>query len=169
MGRKIIAVMTLLLITGCADFDLHVRRDATPVKAAVILIGSFESRNMNYDPYVAAEYREVLRFEFFKKGINALLLSEADNPAQADAEKISALSSKYSGDIFIRGVISQRESGFLTDREVNSTVSFFLYAGDGKQVGEAYYYTDDSAALESVKRSAVERFVNEFLKHAKSR
>ncbi len=169
MGREIIAVITLFLITGCADFDLHIRKETFPVKVSKILIGNFECRNMNYDPYVAEEYRDALKFEFFKKGIDALLLPEHEGSLQNDPDKTSALAAKYSGDILIRGVISERESGFLTDREVRSYVSFFVYSCDGREIGEGYFYTENPAANESIKRSAAEKFTNEFLEYTKSR
>ena len=165
MGRKIIIVCILLLITGCAEFDLYIKKGKTPAKVSKVLIGSFEFRNMAYDPYVSNEYREALKFEFFKREVDAVLISENGDSSQELTEKIPGIAAKYKGDIFIRGIITQRETGFLTDREIHSSVNFIIYSSEGKQIGESYYYTVEPAADESVKRAASGKFVKEFLEH----
>ncbi|HRX49645.1 MAG TPA: hypothetical protein P5120_19125 [Spirochaetota bacterium] len=165
MGRKIIFTFMLFMITGCAEFDLHIRSERVPAKVSKILIGNFEFRNMTYDPYISTEYREAIKFEFFKRGIDALLIPDSENSLTDYIEKIPELAGKYKGDIFIRGIISQRETGFLTDREINSSVNLIIYSADGRQIGESYYYTDKQAADESAKRDLSERFVNTIIKN----
>ncbi len=169
MGKKITAFLTaIVLLTGCASFDLNIRNNGTAVKITKILIGNFEFRNLSYDPYISAEYREALRYEFFKRGVNTLIIPDAEDSPKGDSISASALAAKYSGDILIRGVITQRESGFLTDREISSSVNMLIYAADGQQIGESFFYTDEPASDEAVKRSAVVKFVTEFLSNTKS-
>ncbi|HOP63469.1 MAG TPA: hypothetical protein PK358_07965 [Spirochaetota bacterium] len=169
MGKKITALLALLLFTGCAEFDLHIRKGAAPVKASKILIGNFEFRNMSFDPYVAPEFREALKFEFFKRGFDAELIPEGEELSTTGNGKLKALAEKYSGDIIICGVISQRETGFLTDREIRSSVSFLVFSGAGEQIGEGYYYADVAASDEYVRRGAAGKFVKQFLGHVKAR
>lgn len=168
MGRKITAVMILLLMTGCGSFEFYIKKNSVIVKIPKILIGDFELRNMIYDPYVAAEYREALKYEFFKRGINICLLPENEDSFKNDTDKTSAIAVKYAGDILIRGIICQRESGFLTSRKVNSSITFMVYSGNGKQIGEGFFYIEDPASDESVKRTAAEKFVSEFLEQTRS-
>lgn len=169
MGQKITAVLTILiLLTGCSSFDLNIRNNGAPIKATKILIGNFEFRNLSYDPYVSAEYREALRYEFFRRGINVLIIPESEDSPKGDSATASAVAGEYSGDILIRGVITQRESGFLSDREIASSVNILVYAADGQQIGESYFYTEEPASDESVKRSAVVKFVTGFISNTKS-
>lgn len=163
MGRVIIFLIAALVMTGCADFELQVKKGALRARPSTVIIGSFELRSMNYDPYVAQGFREALRFEFFKRGIPAVLADRQDEEPANDSQKITGMMGKHSADVFIRGVICQRESGFLTDLEVNSSISFVVYGKDGTVLGEGYYYTDDRAGSETVKRRAAARFVSEFL------
>lgn len=169
MGRITALVAVLLFITGCSGFDLNIRNSGMPVKTSRVLIGNFEFRNLSYDPYLSSEYREALRYEFFKRNVNALLIPETEDQPKGDFASASALAGKYSGDILIRGVITQRESGFLTGREISSSVSFLVYAADGRQIGEGYFHTDEAASEESVKRKAAVRFVTGLLDNSVSR
>ena len=70
-----------------------------------------------------------------------------------------------SGDVVIKGVISQRESGFLTDRKTDTIISFTVYGKSGKVLGEGFYHDNESAGEESVRRSAADKFVSELIKN----
>ena len=163
MGRVIIFLIASVVMTGCADFDLQVKKGALRARPSTVLIGSFELRSMNYDPYVAQGFREALRFEFFKRGIPAVLTDRQDEEPANDSQKVAGMMGKYSADVFIKGAICQRESGFLADLEVNSSISFVVYGKEGTVIGEGYYYIADRAGNETVKRRAAAKFVSEFL------
>ena len=167
MGRKIklLLVLSALLygICGCADFELCVKKELKTIKPRVVLVGPFEIRNMNFDPYASEEFRDALKFEFFRSGYNTICvpkIEQNDNYSSVWAEKICTV---YSGDILIRGVISQRETGFLAERENATRISFTVYNRSGEVIGEGFYYDNESAGDESFRRRAAERFVSELI------
>jgi len=169
MGRKITVNALFLLIisasAGCADFEMHVKKEARGIKPAVILIGPFENRNMNYDPYVSEELRDSLKFEFFRKGYNAIPVLKNESVSLSESAWAVKSCSENSGDILIRGVISQRESGFLAEREVETVITFRIYGRSGSVLGEGIYHAGKSAGEQSLRRDAAEKFVSEFLKN----
>ncbi len=167
MGRKIIFLMILLGVVltagGCADFDFHVRDEARGVKPAVILIGKFDIRNMNYDPFVAEEFRDALKFEFFRSGYKSVSLKNPDAVVTDEAEWAAKICSDNKGDILITGVISERESGFLADRKTDTLITFTVYGKTGTLIGNGFYHVDESAGDESVRRNAADKFASELL------
>lgn len=168
MGRKIVFLTLLLhlilLSSGCSRFELHIKKEASGAKPAAILIGRFDIRNMNYDPYVAEEFRDALKFEFFKRGYNSVKIPVNGPILVNESEWAVKMCSENSGDILIMGVISQRESGFLADRETNSLISFTVYRKDGVIIGEGFYHDKKSAGEESLRRDAADEFVTQLMK-----
>jgi hypothetical protein len=169
MGKKmnfiIIIVSMLLGAAGCADFELYIKKEARGVKPSVIIIGQFDIRNMDYDPYISEEFRDALKFEFFRRGYNSVLIPRGDIVPVKESEWAAKICSTNSGDILIKGVISQRESGFLANREVETLLSFTVYGKDGAVLGEGFYHDNDSAGNESLRRGAADRFVTGLLKN----
>ncbi len=169
MGREInfiiILISIILGVSACADFELHVKKEGQSIKPSVILIGPFETRNMNYDPYVSEEFKDALKFEFFRRGYNAVLISKSDPLTSTGTDWAAKTSKDNAGDILIKGVISQRESGFLADREIETLVSFTIYSSNGAIIGEGFYHDSRSAGEESLRRSAADKFVSEFIKN----
>ena len=167
MGLKVNAIIVVLIIlsaiTGCADFDLHIKNEARGVKPAIILIGQFDTRNMNYDPFVAEELRDAIKFEFFKKGYNSISLKNSDAAVLSESELAAKICADNKGDLLVTGVISQRESGFLADRKTDTLITFSIYNKTGAVTGKGFYHIDESAGDESVRRSAAYRFVSELL------
>jgi hypothetical protein len=150
--------------SGCADFNLHVKDEARGLKPAVILIGQFEIRNMNYDPFVAEEFRDAVKFDFFKKGYNSVSLKKTDTPVLNETEWAAKTCAENNGDILITGVISQRESGFLADRKTDTLITFTIFGRTGAVIGKGFYHVDKSAGDEPVRRDAAEKFASSLLK-----
>ncbi|PKL18180.1 MAG: hypothetical protein CVV49_07225 [Spirochaetae bacterium HGW-Spirochaetae-5] len=164
--RKIIilAILTAALsAVGCADFDLHVKEETRGLKPAVILIGHFEIRNMNYDPYVSEEFRDALKYAFFRRGYNSVSLKNTDLSDLTETECAAKTCADNNGDILVTGVISQRESGFLADRKTNTLITFTIYNKTGTVAGKGFYHVDQSAGDETVRRDAADKFVSELL------
>lgn len=168
MGRIIIFLTVLLSLTlltsGCAEFELHVKNEAQVAKPSVILIGQFDMRNLNYDPYAADEFRDALKFEFFKRGYSAVTVNGSESGTESESQGAVKICSDNSGDILVRGVISQRESGFLADRKTETLISFIIYRKDGVILGEGFYHDSKSAGEESLRRDAASEFVSSLLK-----
>ncbi len=151
-------------VTGCADFKLHMKDEARNIKPHTILIGLFESRNMIYDPYAAEEFRDALKFELFRKGYNAILVQKNEPLNGNEIDWAAKICRDNIGEMLIKGVISQRESGFLADRETETIVSFTIYAKNGVVLGEAFYRDNKSAGTDNLRRSAADKFVTELIK-----
>jgi hypothetical protein len=169
MGRKlkfcIMACLAVLLFaSGCAGFDLHVKEEAHGTGPAVILLGNFEVRNMNYDPFVAEEFRDALKYEFFRKGYRAVPLNTKVSSSAADAQWAGKTCAENGGDILIRGFISQRETGFLTDRETKTLISFTVFRKDGEVIAEGFYNDNRAAGEDSLRRDAASKLVSELMK-----
>lgn len=168
MGRIIIFLTILpalmLLSSGCARFELHVKKEASGTKPSVILIGPFDMRNMNYDPYVADEFRDALKFEFFRRGYNSITVPVSSQTPVKESEWASKTCTDNSGDIIIKGVISQRESGVLADRETDTLISFTIFRKDGFILGEGFYHDKKSAGEESLRRDAADAITAELMK-----
>ncbi len=150
-------------LSGCADFNLHVKDEARGSKPSVILIGQFEIRNMNYDPYIAEEFRDAVKFEFFKKGYNSVSLKRSEVPVLNESEWAVKTCADNNGDILITGVISQRDSGFLADRKTDTLITFTIFGKTGIVIGKGFYHIDKSAGEEPVRRDAAKKFVSELL------
>lgn len=164
---KIIIIMLFVMpgVSGCADFELHIKKEAESIKPSVIIIGSFETRNLNYDPYVSDEFRDSLKFEFFRRGYNSVSISKSDTVTTSGTEWAAKICKDNAGDILIRGVISQRESGFLADREIETLVSFTIFGKNGTVIGEGFYHDNTSAGEVSLRRAAADKFVTELIKN----
>ena len=165
MERRLIILVMIVLsaVTGCADFDLHIKDEARGVKPSVILLGRFDTRNMNYDPYVAEEFRDAVKFEFFKNGYNCVSLKNSDDVIPNESEWASKVCAENKGDLLVTGVISQRESAFLADRETDTLITFTIYNKTGVVTGKGFYHIDKSAGDEPVRRGAASKLVSELL------
>jgi hypothetical protein len=164
-GLIIISAMLSAVLSnvGCADFDLHLKDETRGFKPAVILISQFEIRNMNYDPYVAEEFRDALKYSFFRRGYNSVSLKNTDLSGLTESEWAAKTCLDSRGDILITGVISQRESGFLADRKTDTLITFTIYGKTGAVAGKGFYHVDQSAGDETVRRDAADKFVSELL------
>lgn len=159
----VILTAALSVLSGCADFNLHVKDEVQGSKLSLILIGHFEIRNMNYDPYIAEEFRDAVKFEFFKKGYNSVSLKKPDAPVLNELEWAVKTCADNNGDILITGVISQRESGFLADRKTDTLITFTIFGKTGFVIGKGFYHIDKSAGEEPVRRDATKKFVSGLL------
>jgi hypothetical protein len=165
MGRKIIIILITLCIQGCAEFEFHVRKNDGKAKSPVILLCLFEVRNMNYDPYLSAEFTDLLKYELFSRGRDCIVMHK--NMSSADNESVwaSKICAENSGNILIRGVISRRETGFFPDRKVSSVITFTVYDRNGKIIGEGFYQDDQDTGGNSFMKDAARKFVTSLLEN----
>lgn len=163
MGRKIIFIIMLFSVYGCTDFELHVRKEARGHKPGKILICPFDIRNTNYDPYISGEFADSLRYELFTRGYTGIVVTNKNNRPEDESAWVIKTCAGFSGDILVRGVISQRETGFFSDRKVSSLISFIVYDKNGAVIGEGFYYDDVPAAEQSVRKGAAGKFVSSLL------
>lgn len=196
--RKPVLVISLLviltLLLSCSGLEIQFQPKAMNNRPNKILIGAFENRILEYNPFIIKNFRDALKFEFLKLGYDAELLAldeskNADDIACADKkvdvsdnkkipnsqtnnfstqkEKIKVCCEKYASDMFIKGSISVLENGELVDSKTTTLISVMLYNKYGEQIGEAHY--NGSERLSDAK--AIKIIANKFARkiHSKLR
>lgn len=161
-------VLLIVFCAGCADMQMFVKDDFRGKKPARILIGNFFSRDMNYDPFLADELREQIRFAFFKNSYDVRLVKrEADDKKTYDnPADVAALCASSGADVFISGVVSRKEAGSFADRKVYYSASFIIRDKNGNISGEGTYSDRNLDAPVFIKEAA-ETFVDEFVKQVR--
>ncbi|MBN2041118.1 MAG: hypothetical protein JW864_13830 [Spirochaetes bacterium] len=155
-NRKLPLTGLLFIIAlSCASKDIYINKsDIRNVKK--ILIADFEKRFMKYDPYIAENFRDAIRFEFIKLGFKVESLpliaetSESDNDIKNSTEK--NVTKKTAGkfindsksDLIIYGVISEKDYGDAIDTDISTSIVLHLYNKYGKKIGEARYICSDT-------------------------
>ena len=167
MKKFIIIFSIITSISSCSSYEFHKAKNKQITKVSKVLIGYFQSRNLNYDPFVVDNFRDTLRFELFKKGYKAELLHivRDDDPdlmnektkklktPKTDTDKIKSIKyqcKKAKADILLQGVISEKEIGDIISRKRSTSISIQIYDSKGDKVGEAQYIT--SKTLSSAMR-----------------
>ncbi len=151
-------IFVSMILCSCATNEFH----RTPEQfAGKVLVGNFSLRNMDFDPFLVSDFKDILGLEFFKSGYEVKCESSKVGE-EFNGEKISRLCQKFNCDYYVGGVISSGEMGFLLDREMQSRVSFKIFSSLGKKLGEASYSVDKSFADRAVQRDCAEAFVSEF-------
>jgi hypothetical protein len=160
----IICICAAFICSGCSTFDMHVKNRKSMTAPSLVLIDTFELRDMNYDPHAAREFSEAIRFELFRKGYLSRIISPSKEDEKRDMpERARLLCGEYKGDIFVTGVISRRESGFLTDRKISTGITFLIYNSSGVLLGEGYFSEADSPDMSAAGRKGARKFTGELI------
>ncbi len=165
MKTGISTFLLLFAFSSCSTMDLHIKESALSSKPGKILIGFFEKRNMKYEPFFEKNFRDSLRFQFFQLGYNAIVIkpdrSEGNKQGKHDlsSEGIKKIMSRYGGDLFIQGAISEMEIGDIADNKTSTTVIFQIYNKSGEIAGEAQCITSDTIVDASVRNEVTKSFV----------
>lgn len=161
--KRTLLCAAVMICTGCTHMELFIK-DSISSNPSRILIGGFDARDMAYDPFIAEEFRESLRFSLFRRGCDVTLWQRGEQDkknydTQADA---AALCSAANSDILITGVVSRKECGSFADRKVYYSVSFVIRDKSGTVSGEGNY-SDSNVDAPVFIREAAESFACEFL------
>lgn len=134
MKRQSFKLCALIAISGaCASVDYHINRPVAPVTS--VLIGQFEKRGFDYNPFVAKNLREALGFEFFRRGVEVRCPSEPS--ASPDAASIESLCKSAGADLYLQGSCWEITTGEIMEPETVSSVTVLLFDRSGKKIGEA--------------------------------
>jgi hypothetical protein len=153
MTKEIFWIMIIFLLS-CAKIDVCIKREGLSKKPENILIGYFEKRTLQFDPFIEKNFREALRFDLFKLGYKTELLAipvrrdgkDALKAFPLGSQRISEFNHRHSSGLFIEGVISERSYGDAMESEMSTLVLLFLYNGDGIRIGEVRYIGSDTLA-----------------------
>lgn len=162
-------VFVLGALAGCSSLETHFKTRELTARPKKILIESFESRSMRYNPYVVKNLRDSLRFEFFKRGYEVSLSengaekgaaaivkqSAEDGAPEPDSErkpetpgavieKKKESPARLGADACIGGALFEAEIGEIADSETSTMISFVVYDRAGGQIGEGRLLTSRS-------------------------
>jgi len=152
---KILMMLPVIMSISCATVDIYFNKTDFKEKPSTILIGYFERRLVNYQPYIIKDLRDALAFNFFKLKYTARLYEVKENKEAQDAndknyildgEAIKNQMAVNSSDIFIQGSVSERVTGDLADAGVSTSVTVMVYNKTGVKIGEARYMISESMA-----------------------
>jgi hypothetical protein len=146
--------LLIIFLVSCSRIDLCIHQGGISKKPDKILIGYFEKRILEFDPYIEKNFRDALRFDLFKRGYRTELLSlpvtdkseKGISAYNLSSQKISEFNLRHSSDLFIQGIISERSYGDAIETKTSTLVLLFLYNSEGKRIGEARYIASDTLA-----------------------
>jgi hypothetical protein len=145
--------LVIIFLVSCYSIDICIQKEAISKKPDKILIGHFEKRILEFDPFIEKNFRDALRFDLFKRGYRVDLLSPVTDESEKGVEaynlssqRISEYNRRHSSGLFIQGVISERSYGDAMETETSTLVLLLLYNSEGKKIGEARYIAPDTLA-----------------------
>jgi len=155
--NKSVIYIAVIFLCSCSSFEMHIKENTSAAAPSLILIDTFDVRDINFNPHIAQELSSALHFEFFKMGCTSRTTEEREKEiSSAEPEDIAALCREHGADFFITGVISRRETGFLTERKAATGILFQVYSGRGVLLSEGYFSDPDSPDIYvSVRRGAI--------------
>ena len=151
---KVLFPLAVIFLVSCYKIDICIQKGSISKKPDKILIGFFEKRILEFDPFIEKNFREALRFDLFKRGYRVELLSlpvtdkseKGISAYNLSSQRISEYNSRHSSDLFIQGVISERSYGDAMETETSTLVLLLLYNREGKRIGETRYIASDTLA-----------------------
>ena len=156
---------SLLLLCSCSSFEMHFKKNTSSAPPSLILINNFEIRDLDFDPHIVAEFSEALRFEFFKMGYMSRIIDNKNkNNSAVEPVNIADLCEKFKADLFITGIISRRETGFLTDREVSTKIIFQVFSGRGVLLSEGCFLEPNSSDIYLTGKRGAQKFAGKLPK-----
>lgn len=180
-----ISLIILAALAGCSSLETHFRTSGLSARPKKIIIKSFESRSMKYNPYVVKNLRDSLRFEFFKRGYEVALSENGagSRPAAIVREAAGNKTPEAAGDakqetaapvieerlvpperrdpcVSVSGALFEAEIGEIADTQTSTMISFVVRDGEGAQIGEGRFLssrsmTDAKAVREVARRITV--------------
>jgi hypothetical protein len=162
MNKALTGIFALLLLCSCSTFEMHIKEGTSPAAPSLIFIDNFAVRDINFNPHIAEEFSSALHFEFFKMGYTSMgYVKKEKGISSQKPEDVADLCREYGADYFITGVISRRETGFLTERKAATGILFQVYSGSGVLLSEGYFSDADSPDIYVSVRRGARKFAGE--------
>ncbi len=166
-------ITVLFLLLSCTTVDVHIKKRPPGKTIRTILLDRFEQRTLGYDPYVAANFRDALAFELFKRGYTVVAPPETlekresasgrNDGADGAPEKTDTvkLVRQPLYDLRIGGVLSESRWGDTVRSRTGVVITVTLILPDGVKLGEARCGTSqtlsDPSSLRTVARALAEK------------
>jgi hypothetical protein len=123
--------------------DITVKDSAKGSNPRSILIGFFENRVLDYNPFIAKNFRDSLNYEFFTRGYGVQLADfteagkESAPPQLLQENRIPEFMQKNSADVFIQGSIFEARYGDAIEDQTSTSITLNIYNKNGERVGTA--------------------------------
>lgn len=159
------------ILAGCSSYDVYFIDTKIKAKPKQILIGNFEKRNMDFDPFVEKNFKDSLRFELIKNHYSASITAPDKEQKSNNifGPAISQLLSENNSDIYIQGIISVNSYGDALSNKTSTLVTVSFYDTNGVLIGETRYYTGKSLSNSKEIKNISMKIVQEFDSSIKKR
>lgn len=162
MNKALTGIFALLILCSCSSFEMHIKEGTSSAAPSLILIDNFAVRDINFNPHISEEFSSALHFEFFKMGYTSrVAVKRGKEVSSQKPEDVADLCREHGADYFITGVISRRETGFLTERKASTGIIFQVYSGSGVLLSEGYFSDPDSPDIYVSMRRGAGKFAGE--------
>lgn len=165
----LIIFTTILVSTlSCSTSDIFINKDNIRYKPKNILIANFERRNLSYDPFIIDNFKDLLKYEFYKLGYNAIILQNKTKISKATSLKedsTESLLSKYKPYLFIQGTVSENNYGDSIDQDISVSIMLELFNHNSKEIGKAIYLTSNTLSDSKFLRKVTQSLANDIIKN----
>ncbi len=150
--KQIISLLLAIFIASCAHVNISVRDEARGSAPRSVLIGRFENRVLDYNPFVVGNFRDSLACEFFARGYTVRHLPPPDSGKDqspgllADITAIRELALKQDADLVIQGTVFEARYGDAVEDRTSTAITLTLYNKTGALVGTARFIAADTLA-----------------------
>ncbi len=143
------AIPALCLLASCSTVDIAVRPVAKGCNPKTVLLGPFENRVMDFNPFTGKNFRDCLAHEFFARGYSVV----PGPPPEAKMDASNALPSendirelclRHSADLYIRGSIFEARYGDAVEDRTSTAVTVDLFGKNGAMIGTARCFTSET-------------------------
>lgn len=162
MMKNAIICFVLLACSSCGDMRFYLKDELNGMEHARILIGDFITRDLVYDPFLADNLKDSLRFAFFRNDFDVSMTVGAGNNTSDIISNSAALCSQAGADLLITGIISRKEIGSFSKRDIYFSVLFIIRNKKGEVAGEAFY-SDNNVEEPCFIENAADSFVSEYI------
>jgi len=166
-----ILLIAVCLISSCTTVDITVRPEAKGSNPKTVLLGHFENRILDFNPFVVRNFKDDLACEFFTRGYAVRLLPPPEqgnegtvNP-QTDGNAIQELCRTQVADLFIRGTIFEARYGDAVEDSTSTAIALHLYNKSGAMIGTARCVSSDTLTNAGTVRGLAAKLVRDI--HAK--
>lgn len=161
---RTIMIIAALMLCSCATVDIAVRDASRGSAPNSVLIGFFESRVLDFNPYTAKNFRDFLAYEFFARGYTVIMADSIEKGEEsrtiAGDERAADHVRKQPADLFVQGIIFESRYGDAIEDTTSTSITVHLYDKSGSRIGTARCISSDSLNAAGNVRSLSKKIVS---------
>jgi len=143
-------ILLSLVLLSCSTVEIHFNGSPGINRPCRVCIAHFEKRTFDFNPFVVSNFRDALRYEFFRRGYTVTQLPTGSGTGRGDAswdlgsQAVMEACSGNSAELFIQGSVFEAQIGDGIENETTTAVTIGLYNKSGKKIGEARAVTSET-------------------------